>query len=93
MVTAANGCFSDDAVFATGATKSWSSGDPAALLRGHGTPCLLWHPPVDPFKQHRQLRGRQAHLALLRPGSHETPALKTLVEKAGSLAVPPDDLQ
>jgi hypothetical protein len=45
--------------------------------------------PVDPFQQHRELRGAQAHCPMRRLRPHETPAFKTLGEEAQPIAAPP----
>src|ERR1700722_12827470 len=48
--------------------------------------------PVDPFEQHRELRGAQAHRPMRRLWPHETPALKTLGKEAQPIAAPPQNL-
>src|SRR5208283_4009965 len=49
-------------------------------------------PPVDPFQQHRELRGAQAHCPMRRLRPHEAPAFKTLGEEAQSIPAPSQDL-
>src|SRR5579863_4748224 len=48
--------------------------------------------PVDPFQQHRELRGAQAHGPMRRLRPHETPALQSLGEEAQPIAAPPQNL-
>src|SRR6202795_5149648 len=49
-------------------------------------------PPVDPFQQHRELRGAQAHRPMRRLRPHEAPALQTLGEETQSIPAPPQNL-
>src|SRR5215472_993096 len=55
-------------------------------------PCPLRHPPVDPLKQHRQLRPTQHDHALLSPRPDESAALQALSEQAQPVTVPPQQL-
>src|ERR1700680_4267844 len=48
--------------------------------------------PIDPFQQHRELRGAQAHRPMRRLRPHETPALQTLGEEAQPIPAPPQNL-
>src|ERR1700723_1277078 len=48
--------------------------------------------PVDPFQQHRELRGAQAHRPMRRLRPHEAPAFKTLGEETQSIPAPPQNL-
>ena len=64
-----------------------------ARLTNHGGPtCLLRHPPVYAFHQHRQLRRPQADLTLTGRGPHKTTLLKTLGEQTRPLSIPPNHL-
>src|SRR6202011_1666353 len=49
-------------------------------------------PPVDPFQQHRELRGAQAHHPMRRLRPHEASAFKTLGEEAQPIPAPPQNL-
>src|SRR5580658_2728655 len=49
-------------------------------------------PPIDPFQQHRELRGAQTHRPMRRLRPHEAPAFKTLGEETQSIPAPPQDL-
>lgn len=62
------------------------------LSRLERCPAALWQPPINAFEQHRQLRSAQGNLALFRRRPHEPPLLQPLAEQAGTLSVPPDDL-
>ena len=49
-------------------------------------------PPIQPLKEHRELRCGQLHLPVLGRRPNESSALKTLGKQPRSLTVPPDDL-
>jgi hypothetical protein len=48
--------------------------------------------PVNPFQQHRELRGAQAHRPMRRLRPHEASAFKTLGEEAQPIPAPPQNL-
>lgn len=56
-------------------------------------PCLLWHPPINPFQQHCQLRARDIDLPILGGRLNEAAFLQSLREQTRPLLIPPDDLQ
>src|ERR1700722_4956848 len=49
-------------------------------------------PPVNPFQQHRELRGAQAQRPMRRLRPHKAPAFKTLGEEAQPIPAPPQNL-
>src|SRR5690348_8993732 len=51
------------------------------------------HAPIDPFRQHRQLRRRQRYSAFLRLRPYEFAALQPLGIQHKALAIPSQDLQ
>ena len=60
--------------------------------RHFGTPGARRHPPIDALQQHRQLRRRQKHRAVLGLGPDEAALLEPLREQAKALPVPPQNL-
>src|SRR6202790_3017836 len=48
--------------------------------------------PVDPFQQHRELRGAQTHRPMRRLRPDKAPVFKTLGEEAQSIPAPPQNL-
>ena len=66
---------------------------PGALPCFQRPPCPLWNAPVNALQQHRQLRRRQADLAVFSGRPNKPAPFKTLGKQAGSLAVPPDNFE
>jgi hypothetical protein len=56
-------------------------------------PGALGHPPVDTFRQHRQLRGRQRDHAILSLRPDELSTVKTFGIKNKPLTIPLKDFQ
>ena len=73
--------------------SSLSQGSLSVLFLAQRSPGLLGHSPINAFQKHGKLGGRHADFTVFGGGPNKTSPLQALGKEAGSLEIPPDDLE